>query len=138
MRFMLLMIPGGYETAAPGTMPSAEQVAPMMAYNESLQKAGVLLSLEGLHPPSMGARISFAGGNTHVQQGPFPDVKNVLGGFWMMDVPSKDEAIAWALRCPASANDVIEVRQVQELSDFPAEVQKAAAGFSGMQGKKPR
>lgn len=138
MRFMLLMIPGGYETAAPGTMPSAEQVAPMMAYNESLQKAGVLLSLEGLHPLSMGARISFIGGKTQLQQGPFPDVKNVLGGFWMMDVPSKDEAIAWALRCPASANDVIEVRQVQELSDFPAEVQKAAAGFSGMQGKKPR
>ncbi len=89
---MLLMIPGGYESAAPGALPSAEEVAPMMAYNEALQKAGVLISLEGLHPPSMGARISFAGGKAQVRQGPFPEVKNVLGGFWIIDVKSNSAA----------------------------------------------
>ncbi len=125
MRFMLLMIPGGYETAAPGTMPSAEQVAPMMAYNESLQKAGVLLSLEGLHPPSMGARISFAGGKTQLQQGPFPDVKNVLGGFWVIDVPSKDEAIDLMLKDANLLKRPVFVKGKKKLTGFnEAEVKK--------------
>lgn len=133
MRFMLLMIPHGYESAAPGTMPDAAAVAAMMKYNEDLQKAGILLALEGLHPPSMGARISFSGGHAHVTQGPFPGVPEVLGGFWMIDVGSRDEAIAWASRCPAGDNEVIEVRQVQEMGDFPEDVQAAAAGFEKMQ-----
>src|SRR5688572_25667347 len=75
MRFMMLMIPKGYEKAAPGTVPDAKAVAAMMKYNESLQKAGVLLSLDGLHPPSMGARVSFAGGKPKVMDGPFPEAK---------------------------------------------------------------
>jgi hypothetical protein len=133
MRFMLLMIPGGYESAAPGTMPDAAGVAAMMKYNESLQKAGVLLALDGLHPPSMGARVSFAGGKPRVTDGPFAEAKEVLGGYWMIQVKSKEEAIEWASRCPASANEVIEVRQVQEFADFPADVQQAAAGFESMQ-----
>ena len=135
MRFMMLMIPKGYETAAPGTMPDAEAVAAMMKYNESLKKAGVLIGLDGLHPPSMGARVSFAGGKPKVTDGPFAETKEVLGGYWMIDVKSKDEAIAWAMRCPASANEVIEVRQVQEMEDFPADVQAAAAGLQDMQPK---
>jgi hypothetical protein len=135
MRFMLLMIPKGYESAAPGTVPDAEAVATMMKYNESLQKAGVLLSLEGLHPPSMGARVSFADGKPKVTDGPFAETKEVLGGFWMIDVKSKEEAVQWATRCPGSANEIIEVRQVQELADFPADVQAAAAGFPEMQAK---
>ncbi|WP_437826577.1 YciI family protein [Sorangium sp. So ce1153] len=130
MRFMMLMIPRGYESATPGTMPDAEAVASMMKYNESLQKAGVLLALDGLHPPSMGARISFPGGKPQVVDGPFAEAKEVLGGYWMIQVKSKEEAIAWASRCPASDNEVIEVRQVQELSDFPAEVQQAAPGLA--------
>ena len=133
MRFMLLMIPKGYESAAPGAMPDPEAVAAMMKYNEALKEAGVLITLDGLHPPSVGARVSFAGGKPIVTDGPFAEVKEVLGGYWMIEVKSKEEAIEWASRCPASDNEIIEVRQVQEFSDFPADVQQAAAGFSEMQ-----
>ena len=136
MRFMMLMIPKGYETAAPGTMPEADAVAAMMKYNEELQRAGVLVTLDGLHPPSMGARISFAGGKPKVTDGPFIETKEVLGGYWMIDVKSKEEAVAWASRCPASDNEIIEVRQVQEMADFPEDVQKAAAGFEEMQAPR--
>jgi hypothetical protein len=133
MRFMMLMIPKGYEEAAPGTMPDAKAVAAMMKYNESLEKAGVLLALDGLHPPSMGARVSFAGGTPKVTHGPFSAVKEVLGGYWMIEVSSKEEAIDWASRCPASDGQVIEVRQVHEFSDFPADIQKVASGFPDLQ-----
>jgi hypothetical protein len=133
MRFMMLMIPKGYESAEPGAMPEAEAVAAMMKYNEALQEAGVLLALDGLHPPSMGARVSFAGGKPVVTDGPFAEAKEVLGGYWMIEVGSKEEAIAWAKRCPGSQNEVIEVRQVQEMEDFPEDVQEAAAGFDEMQ-----
>jgi len=133
MRFMMLMIPKGYETAEPGTMPSADAVASMMKYNESLQKAGVLLALDGLHPPSTGARVSFAGGKPKVTDGPFSEAKEVLGGYWMIQVKSRAEAIEWASRCPAGPNEVIEVRQVQELADFPADVQAVAARYPDLQ-----
>ena len=133
MRFMMLMIPKGYEKAAPGTIPDATAVEAMMKYNEELQKAGILLALEGLHPPSMGARVSFASGKPQVKDGPFAEATEVLGGFWMIQVKSKEEAIQWATRCPASANETIEIRQIQEMTDFPAEVQKAAEGFTEMQ-----
>jgi hypothetical protein len=135
MRFMMLMIPKGYEQAAPGTMPDAKAVEAMMKYNESLQKAGVLLALDGLHPPSMGARVSFPGGKPKVTDGPFSEAKEVLGGYWMIQVRSKQEAIEWAKRCPASQNEVIEIRQVQEMEDFPPDVQQAAEGFAEMQSK---
>jgi hypothetical protein len=133
MRFMMLMIPKGYEKAAPGTVPDARAVAAMMKYNEELQKAAVLLSLDGLHPPSMGARVSFRGGKPTVTDGPFIETKEVLGGYWMIDVPSKEEAVRWASRCPGGDNEVIEIRQVQEMADFPEDVQQAAAGFEAMQ-----
>jgi len=134
MRFMMLMIPKGYETAAPGTMPDdAAAIAAMMKYNEALQQAGVLITCDGLHPPSMGARVSFAGGKPLVTDGPFAEVKEVLGGYWMIDVASRDEAIAWAKRCPAGPNEIIEIRQVQELGDFPDEMQSELAGFEAMQ-----
>ena len=77
MRFMMLMIPSGYETAAAGTMPAADAVAAMMKYNEALKVAGVLVTLDGLHPPSMGARVSFAGGKPVVTDGPFTEAKEV-------------------------------------------------------------
>src|SRR5712672_3436707 len=119
MRFMMLMIPKGYEKARPGTMPDAKAVAAMMRYNEALQKAGVLLALDGLHPPSMGARVSFSDGRPTVTDGPFAEVKEVIGGYWMIQVKSRDEAIEWAKRCPAADNEIIELRQVQEFADFP-------------------
>src|SRR5512143_2118284 len=112
MRFMMLMIPKGYGQAAPGTMPDAKAVAAMMKYNEELQKAGVLLALDGLHPPSEGARVSFAGGTPKVTDGPFAEAKELLGGYWMIQVRSRDEAIEWAKRCPGGPNETIEVRQV--------------------------
>lgn len=133
MRFMMLMIPKGYETAAPGTMPDAKAVEAMMKYNEELQKAGVLLALDGLHPPSMGARVSFSNGKPTVTDGPFTETREILGGYWMIRVNSREEAIEWAKRCPAGDNEIIEVRQVQEFEDFPADVQEAAAGFKEMQ-----
>jgi hypothetical protein len=123
---MMLVIPKGYDKAKAGAMPDAEIVAAMTKYNESLQKAGVLLSLEGLHPPSMGARVSFAGGKAKVTDGPFAEAKEVLGGYWMIQVKSKEEAIEWAKRCPMPDGDIVEVRQVQEFEDFPPDVQKAA------------
>ena len=138
MRFMMLMIPAGYETAAPGTMPPAEAVAAMMTYNAALKDAGVLITLDGLHPPSTGARVSFAGGKAVVTDGPFAESKEVIGGYWMIEVASREEAIAWAKRCPASSNETIEIRQVQEMSDFPPDIQAAAAGFGELQGGPER
>jgi hypothetical protein len=132
MRFMMLMIPKGYESAAPGAMPDAKAVAAMMKYNEALKDAGVLVALDGLHPPSMGARVHFGGGTPRVVDGPFAEAKEVLGGYWVIDVASKQEAIDWATRCPAGDNEIIEVRQVQELADFPDDVRKAAAGYDAM------
>ena len=133
MRFMMLMIPGGYEAAAPGTMPPVEAVEKMMKYNEALKEAGVLVTLDGLHPPSMGARVSFDSGTPVVTDGPFAEAKEVIGGYWMIEVKSREEAIAWARRCPASDNEIIEVRQVQEMADFPADIQEIAAGFTELQ-----
>ena len=135
MRFMMLVIPKGYEGAKPGTAPDAEAVAKMMKYNESLQKAGVLLALDGLHPPSMGTRVSYAGGKPKVTDGPFTEAKECVGGYWMIQVKSKDEAVEWAKRAPMSENEIIEVRQVQEMADFPEDVQKAAGDFAKIKSK---
>jgi hypothetical protein len=135
MRFMMLMIPKGYETAPPDVELDPERVRAMMKYNEALKEAGVLITLDGLHPPSMGARVSFAGGKPLVTDGPFTEAKEVLGGYWMIDVASREEAIAWAARCPASDNEIIEVRQVQEMADFPAEIQEIVEGFPELQRK---
>jgi len=132
MRFMMLMIPLGYETAPPDVQLDPERVAAMMRYNETLKDAGVLITLDGLHPPSMGARVSFATGEPIVTDGPFAEAKEVLGGYWMIEVASRAEAIAWAKQCPASPNEIIEIRQVQEMADFPPDVQAAAAGFDDL------
>jgi hypothetical protein len=126
MRFMMIMIPENYGKATPDTRPDAKAVEGMMKYNEALAKAGVLLSLDGLHPPSAGTRVSFAGGKAKATDGPFSEAKEVVGGYWLIDVKSKKEAVDWALQCPAGAGDVVEVRQVFEMSDFPEDVQKAA------------
>ena len=96
MRFMMLVIPKGYANAAPGTMPDAKLVEVMSKYNESLTKAGVLLALDGLHPPSMGARVTFSGGKPKVTDGPFAEAKEMLGGYWMIQVKSRAEAVEWA------------------------------------------
>jgi hypothetical protein len=133
MRFMMLMIPLGYDTAPPDVELDAGQVTAMMKYNHPLKDAGVLITLDGLHPPSAGARVSFATGEPVVTDGPFAESKEVLGGYWMIDVASREEAIEWAKKCPASANEIIEIRRVHEMADFSPDVQKAAAGFEQLQ-----
>jgi hypothetical protein len=117
MRYMLFMIPNQQAYEA-GDMPDEKSIAAMMAYNEDLAKAGVLLALDGLQPPAKGARIMFAGGKPTVIDGPFAEAKEVIGGYWLIQVKSKDEAIAWATRCPADDGNIIELRQVFELDDF--------------------
>jgi hypothetical protein len=124
MRFMMLMIPKAFENAPAGADP--EQVASMMKYNRELKEAGVLLALDGLHPPAAAVRVSFTEGRPAVVDGPFAEAKEVLGGYWMIQVKSREEAVEWAKRCPVGAGNLIEVRQVQEMSDFPPEVQRVA------------
>ena len=136
MRFMMLVIPKGYESAPEGTVPDADAVAKMMKYNEELAKAGILLSLDGLHPPSAGVRVSFSGGKPKVTDGPFAEAKECVGGYWMIQVKSREEAIEWAKRAPMQDNEIIEVRQVHEMSDFPAEIQASAANLDEMIGRK--
>ena len=136
MRFMMLVIPKGYESAEPDAMPDAKAVAEMMKYNESLAKAGVLLSLDGLHPPSAGVRVTFKGGTPKATDGPFAEAKECVGGYWMIQVKSKEEAIEWAKRAPMGEHETIEIRQVHEMEDFPADVQAAAAGLEELQGRK--
>jgi len=126
MRFMMLVIPKAYETASAEFVPPADLVARMARYNESLTKAGVLLGLDGLHPPAKAARVQFSSSQPTVIDGPFAESKELIGGYWLIQVKSKDEAIEWAKRAPMLPGDIIEVRQVQELSDFPPDVQRAA------------
>jgi len=129
MQFMMLMIPGGYENATPGTMPEAEAVDAMMRYNDDLQKAGILRDLNGLHPPSMGARVSFASGRPVVTDGPFAEAKEVLGGYWVIEVGSLQEAVEWAKKCPAGPNETIEIRQIMGNEDFSDEVREVVERY---------
>jgi len=129
MRFMMMVIPKGYESATPDKVPSAEAVAKMTEYNKSLQRAGVLLALEGLFPLSTGSRISYTDGKATVTDGPFAEAKEVIDAYWIIQVRSQEEAIEWAKRAPMSDNEVIEVRQIHEMPDFPEDVQKAPEGF---------
>jgi hypothetical protein len=133
MRFVMFMIPRVYQPDTPpgeraeeGFAPPAEAVARMTKYNEELTKAGALIALDGLHPISRGARVAFEHGKAKVTDGTSANVKEVVGGYWMIRAESKEEAVEWAKRCPASDGDVIEIRQVFEISDFPPEVRKAA------------
>jgi hypothetical protein len=134
MRFMVLMIPGS-KSAEAGVMPDQELIAAMMKFNEDLAKAGILLALDGLHPSSKGARVRFSGGKGTVTDGPFAEAKEVIGGYWLWQVKSKDEAIEWARRCPATEGDTLEIRQVFEAADFGPEVAKKEAELMDQIGK---
>lgn len=128
MRFMML-VKASPETEA-GVLPSKELVAAMGRYNEEMVKAGVMLAGEGLHASSKGARVKFSGGKRTVTDGPFTEAKELIAGFWLIQVKSRQEAIEWAKRCPAPMGEgeeaEIEVRQVFEVSDFPPEVLPSA------------
>lgn len=123
MRFMMIMIPEVYnKPVSPDFKPKPDELNTMGKYNDELRKAGILLTLDGLTPPSAGARVSFAGGKPKVTDGPFAESKEVIGGFWMIQVKSQDEAIEWAKRCPAGPNDMIEIRRVHEPEEFAPEL----------------
>jgi hypothetical protein len=121
MQFMMLMIPNVYrgnKKLDPGFVPDAKKVADMGRFNEEMSKAVKILSLNGLHPLSTGARVSFTKGKATVTDGPFIETKDVLGGYWLIEAKSKEEVVKWAERCPADEGDVIEIRQVFEVDDF--------------------
>src|SRR5688572_25745722 len=119
MRFMVLVKATADSEA--GVMPSEELLAAMGKYNEELVKAGVMLAGEGLHPSSKGARVRFSGDQRTVTDGPFAETKELVAGFWLIQVKSKEEAIEWASRAPFQEGEV-EIRQVFESEDFPAEI----------------
>ena len=118
MRFMMLVIPKAYEHAGADFVPPADLVAKMTKYNESLSKAGVLLGLDGLHPPAKATRVAFTTGKPRVTDGPFAEAKEMVGGYWMIQAKSQEEAVEWARRCPAGDGDIIEIRQIHEIEDF--------------------
>jgi hypothetical protein len=125
MRFMMIMFHSGYEK-----VPDLKAIETMRIYNEQLQKAGVLLALDGLTPPSMGAaRVTFKSGKSKVTDGPFTEAKEVVGGYWVIEVKSREEALEWASRIPGSDNEMVEVRRLLEITDFPADVQEKFAKF---------
>jgi hypothetical protein len=118
MRFMMIMFPG--PKAEAGVLPDEKILTEMGKFNEEMVKAGVLLAGEGLHPTSAGARVRFPGGKAQVSDGPFSEAKEIVGGFWLIQCKSKEEAVAWACRCPNSGDEMIEIRRVYEAEDFAA------------------
>ena len=122
MRFMIL-VKASKESEA-GVMPSEQLLTEMGKFNEELVKAGVMLAGEGLHPSSKGARVRFSGGKRTVIDGPFAETKELIAGFWLWQVKSKEEAIEWVKRCPNPHNEEteVEIRQVFEAEDFGAEL----------------
>lgn len=141
MRFMMIMYPGP-KAEIPGNMPDEKGIAAMMKYNEDLTKAGVLLSLDGLHPTAAGARVRWQGGKPAVTDGPFTEAKEIVGGFWMIQVKSREEAVEWARRIPADDGQMVELRRVFEMSDFNIDpgsgindqVARVEAGLKAKQG----
>lgn len=125
MRFMMIMFPKDYENAKPGWVPDLKSMDKMGKYNEELGKAGVLLALDGLTPPStMSARVTFKSGKSKVTDGPFTEAKEVVGGYWIIQVKSREEALEWASRIPGKDNEMVEVRRMFDMTDFDPETQK--------------
>jgi len=122
MRWMILVIPKGYESAEPDTTPDPAQLKAMQAYNKELFDAGILRAMDGLDAPAAGARVTFDTGKPVVKDGPFAEAKEVLGGYWLIEVGSKEEAVGWAKRAPMSPNEILEVRKVHDYKDWPAEM----------------
>ena len=120
MRFMVIV--KADQNSEAGVMPGAELIAAMGRFNEELVKAGIMLAGEGLHPSSKGARLKFSGGGKVVTDGPFPETKELVAGFWLIQVKSKAEAIEWMKRAPMEEGNELEIRQVFDLEDFPADV----------------
>jgi hypothetical protein len=118
MRFMI-MVPANAESEA-GILPDPKVFAAMDKFNEEMVRAGVMLAGEGLHPTSKGARLTFSGGQVTVVDGPFTESKELIAGYWLIQVKSKEEAIAWMKRAPFGGGVEIEIRQVHEFADLAA------------------
>ena len=127
MRFMMLLPCPPEPLEKLTAVPNEEIVTAMRKYNEEMSKAGVMLAAEGLHATSKGFRIKVSGGKKIVTDGPFTEAKEVIAGFWIIQVKSQEEALEWAKRCPLPENGLIEIRQVFENADFPPELQKKKA-----------
>ena len=127
MRFMMLLPAPEAPLEKAVAAPNKELVTAMLKFNEEMAKAGVLLAAEGLHGTSKGSRIRVSGGKRIVTDGPFAEAKEVIAGFWMIQVKSKEEALEWAKRCPLPENGLIEIRQVFEMTEFPPELQPKSA-----------
>ncbi len=142
MRFMILL-KANQDTEA-GVLPSTELLEAMGKYNEELVKAGVLLAAEGLHPSAKGARVKFSGSKRTVIDGPFAETKELIAGFWLIQVKSREEAIEWVKRCPnpLDGEGEIEIRQVFEAEDFgPAftpELQETEARMAARMAENAR
>lgn len=120
MRFMMLV--RSNEKTEAGVLPTKEQIEAMAKYDEELVKAGALLAMDGLHPSAKGARVSWPGGRPTVTDGPFAEAKELIAGYWMIQAESLEEAVEWASRVPFEEGQAVELRQVFEASDFPAEI----------------
>jgi hypothetical protein len=124
MRFMMI-VKGNHESEA-GVMPSKQLVETMTRYNDELVKSGVLLAADGLHPTSRGFKKKFVDGKPTIVDGPFSEAKEIVAGYWILQVKSRDEMLAWAMRCPAE----VEVRQIFDNCELPDELREASAGCS--------
>lgn len=131
MRFMMFMIPAGYQGARgqelnPVFDAPDEAVAKMVAYNEELMAAGLVVSMDGLSHPTYGARVTFDSGSAVATDGPFAESKEVVGGFWIIQTKTREEAIDWAKRVPVvEPGDVIELRQIYDYEDYPENLKDA-------------
>ncbi len=123
MRFMMMMYPGITDE---DWMPDPEAFGQMSAYNEELAQAGVLLALDGLHPGGSAAHVTVKDGKKTITDGPFAEAKEVVGGYWIIQAKTREEAVEWASRVPIGEGPRVELRQIFEISDFPQEVQDAA------------
>ena len=129
MRFVMLMRPSAFTKPGAPSLPDPEAIQQMMIFNNELADSGALISLDGFYPPETGRRVTFSNGSARVSEAPFDD-PHPIGGFWMIDVASQDEAVAWAQRVPSADGDIIEIRQVPDMTDFPEPVQQSAASVA--------
>src|SRR5208282_5865435 len=125
MRFMMIAFSKDYLTAKPGYVPDLTNIEEMRKYNEELAAAGVLQGLDGLTPPAtMSARVTYKNGKSTITDGPFTESKEVVGGYWIIDVKSREEALEWASRIPGRDVEMVEVRRLFDASDFDPETQE--------------
>ena len=124
MRFMMLMFPAKYFQPGSPEVPDKKVFEDMNRYNEELQKAGVLLALDGLHPTNTAVRVKLDGGKKKLVDGPFTEAKEVVGGYWIIQTRTREEAIEWASRVPLDPGSEVELRQIFEMTDFPADIQR--------------